>query len=174
MPTINNWTEYEAIEGQIQLKDAYYNYVRLKMTRDTMYFVCLPNTTKTRLVNANIINAKEITDVPLSKKGHECHPKKLISLVNIIYKLFIIQYSAFGIFLKHNSNAVSVKLDNPYIDSPGQTTQFHLLKLLFKLYLRCLIFIRSCNFNLFIAKLVLSRCAFHYAIRYRLYLIARF
>ncbi|HAL82863.1 MAG TPA: hypothetical protein DCO83_12015 [Mucilaginibacter sp.] len=50
MPTIQDWTDYEVVEGQIQLKDAYYNYVRLKMTHDTMYFVCLPNATKTRLV----------------------------------------------------------------------------------------------------------------------------
>ena len=71
MPTIQDWDEYEVITGQIQLKDAYYNYVRLRMTRDTMYFVCVPNTNKTRLVNANIITAKEINDVPISKKGHD-------------------------------------------------------------------------------------------------------
>ena len=30
MPTVNEMTEYETIAGQIQLKDAYYNYVKLK------------------------------------------------------------------------------------------------------------------------------------------------
>jgi hypothetical protein len=39
------------------------------VTQDTMSFICIANSVKTRLVNANLIIAKEISDVPLSKKG---------------------------------------------------------------------------------------------------------
>jgi hypothetical protein len=46
MPTIEDWTEYKDIVGQIQLNDSYYNYVKLKMTKDTLsrFFVTKQNT----------------------------------------------------------------------------------------------------------------------------------
>jgi hypothetical protein len=124
MPTIQDWNEYEVITGQIQLKDAFYNYVRLKMTRDTMYFVCLANTAKTRLVNANIITAKEISDVPISKKGHEPLSKKVNVLSEYNFQAFQYDHSVFGTFLKHNSKPVSFQLNKPFIESPGKPPDF--------------------------------------------------
>jgi hypothetical protein len=120
MPTIQDWADYEVVAGQIQLKDAYYNYVGLKMTRDTMYFVCLPNATKTRLVNANIITAKEIADVPLSKKGQEPASKKANTLSDYNLQAFKYSYSAHGIFQKLNKAPEFVTLDDPFIESPGK------------------------------------------------------
>lgn len=122
MPTIQDWTEYEVIEGQIQLKDAYYNYVRLKMTRDTMYFVCIPNTAKTRLEKANIIIAKEISDVPLTKKGQQPAAKKVNTVLSE-YNLqaFNYTYSAFGEAVNTNNNGfIPTQLHHPYISSPGK------------------------------------------------------
>jgi hypothetical protein len=123
-PTIQDWTDYEVIEGQIQLKDAYYNYVRLKMTRDTMYFVCIPNTVKTRLEKANIITAKEISDVPLSKKGHDAASKKINILSEYNLQAFQYHYTEYGEFLKQNNKAVSYQLNSPYISSPGKPPNF--------------------------------------------------
>lgn len=119
-PTMQDWTEYEVIEGQIQLKDAYYNYVRLKMTRDTMYFVCLPNTVKTRLEKANVIMAKEITDVPLSKKGHDAALKKLTVPGNYSMQAFEYHYDDFGSIVKTVGRRLSSNFDAPYLDSPGK------------------------------------------------------
>ncbi|MDB5008375.1 MAG: hypothetical protein JWQ84_1318 [Mucilaginibacter sp.] len=121
MPTIQDWTEYEVIEGQIQLKDAYYNYVRLKMTRDTMYFVCIPNTAKTRLEKANIITAKEISDVPLTKRGQSPASKKVNTLSEYNLQAFQYNYSAFGNTLQTKNNKfLSTEINNPYISSPGK------------------------------------------------------
>jgi hypothetical protein len=63
-----SWTEYQYINGQIQFKNTCYNYVKVKLTADTIYLACLPNHEKTRLFNQNIINAKVIDEAPLSKK----------------------------------------------------------------------------------------------------------
>lgn len=63
-----SWTEYQFINGQIQFKNACYDYVKVKLTADTIYLVCLPNHEKTRLFNQNIINARVIDDAPVSKK----------------------------------------------------------------------------------------------------------
>ena len=124
MPTIQDWAEYEEIVGQIQLKDAYYNYVRLRMTRDTMYFICLANTAKTSLVNANIITAKGISDVPLSKKGQEPVSKKANTLSEYNLQAFKYQNSLPGISLKRNINGTNLNLTNPFIESPGKPPNF--------------------------------------------------
>ena len=123
MPTVQDWNDYEVIEGQIQLKDAFYNYVRLKMTRDTMFFICIANTTKTRLVKANIITEREISDVPLSKKG-DTASKKINTLSEYNLQAFHYQYSAFSTIVKHNIWSESYELSDPYISSPGKPPNF--------------------------------------------------
>jgi hypothetical protein len=124
MPTISDWTEYEEIVGQIQLKDAYYNYVRLKMTRDTMYFICLQNTDKTRLVTANVITVKEISDVPVSKKGQSPVTKKVNTLSEYNLQAFKYSYAAFSVFLKQNQGILSFQLNKPFVESPGKPPNF--------------------------------------------------
>jgi hypothetical protein len=119
MPTVSDWTEYETIAGQIQLKDAYYNYVKLKMTRDTMYLVCYANTAKTQLVKANIITAKEFSDVPMSKKG-DAVSKKLNTLSEYNLQAFHYQHTVTVSVVKPSYTTLLPDLDNPYINSPGK------------------------------------------------------
>ena len=121
MPTIQDWTEYESVAGQIQLKDAYYNYVKLKMTRDTMYMICLPNTAKTRLVKENVIAAKMINDVPATKKGEAPLAKKISNTLNE-YNIQAFQYThvRFGKLIQQNNCDVHYLLHRPFIDSPGK------------------------------------------------------
>ena len=76
---IQDWTEYEPIGGQVQFRDNSYNYAELKMTRDTMYLLCIPNPERARLVNANIIYAKYVNDIPVSKKSHVPSTKRSIN-----------------------------------------------------------------------------------------------
>lgn len=124
MPTIQDWNDYEVVEGQIQLKDAYYNYVRLKMTRDTMYFICIANETKTRLEHANVIAAKEINDVPLTKKGEAPVSKKINFLSEYNLQVFAYDYTAFGTNIKQIIKPALLQLSSPYIDSPGKPPNF--------------------------------------------------
>jgi hypothetical protein len=124
LPIMQDWGEYQEIVGQIQLKDAFYNYVKLKMTRDTMFFICVPNTAKTRLVSANVVNAKEIADVPVSKKGHDPIAKKVNALSEYNLQAFKYHYIPFGTFLGKNSSALSCTLISPYIESPGKPPNF--------------------------------------------------
>jgi len=124
MPTIQDWAEYEVIQGQIQLKDTYYNYVRLKMTRDTMYFVCIPNNVKTRLAKANVIAAKEFSDVPLTKKGHEAPVKKINSISDYNLQTFTYEYATVETDVKPVKGNVLFAIDKPFIESPGKPPNF--------------------------------------------------
>lgn len=64
LPAINEWNDYKNVNGQIQLKNACYNYVKLKYTKDTLYVKIVPNYAKTKLIESNIINARQINDIP--------------------------------------------------------------------------------------------------------------
>ncbi|RFZ84454.1 hypothetical protein DYU05_02210 [Mucilaginibacter terrenus] len=121
MPEIQDWPDYEKVQGQIQFKDNYYNYLGVKMTRDTMYLVCIANAVKTRLANSNLIVAKDITDVPLSKKGTEApNAKKATGGFEYQPVAFEYNYLAFFETLKEHENPISTSLTDPYIESPGK------------------------------------------------------
>ncbi len=64
LPGINEWSDYKNVSGSIQLKNACYNYVKLKFTKDTLYVMCVPNCEKTKLIDNNVIYAKQINDIP--------------------------------------------------------------------------------------------------------------
>jgi len=117
---IQDWTEYEPISGQVQLSNGCYNYAQLKMTRDTMYLMVIPNYEKTRLINANIIYAKQVSDIPVSKKSHAPVIKKNItenvySYTAILYKAFIVPATIKAV----HSHAFSDIIESS-IDIPGQ------------------------------------------------------
>jgi hypothetical protein len=76
VPGIREWDDFKNVSGQVQLKNACYNYVKLKVTQDTLFIMCVPNYEKTRLIKSNIIYAKQISDIPTDKKGQEASSKK--------------------------------------------------------------------------------------------------
>jgi hypothetical protein len=119
-PGIKDWNDYEHIQGQIQLKDAFYNYVGVKLTRDTMYLVCIANDTKTHLVNANIIVAKNVSDVPVSKKGQETPAKKSATGFECNIPAPQYKFLSFNDVIEPKENSISIGLTNPYIESPGK------------------------------------------------------
>jgi hypothetical protein len=117
----SDWADYEHVQGQIQLKDGFYNYVGVKMTRDTMFLVCIANSVKTKLFNANIIVAKNVSDAPLSKKGQES-PIKKASQVSSEYNNPAVSFTflSFTDLIDRRENPISSKLTHPYIESPGK------------------------------------------------------
>lgn len=70
MPGVQDWKAYLSICGQVQLENGSYNYVKLKMTRDTIFLMCIPNYKTTKLCQQNIIDARSLKDVPFNKKEH--------------------------------------------------------------------------------------------------------
>lgn len=120
MPTIQDWSEYEHITGQIELNDGYYNYVGLKMTRDTMSLLCLPNHVKDLLVKGNLIVAKNLNDVPLSKKGPEPVSKKVDQGYDNVYQVIKCDYRQFAEQINPVVTKEKIHPEHPYIESPGK------------------------------------------------------
>ncbi|BAU52678.1 hypothetical protein [Mucilaginibacter gotjawali] len=70
MPGISDWKTYQNLNGRIQFGNTAYNYIKIRMTRTAIYLVCIPNYATTRLCDKNVINATQIPDIPVPKKGH--------------------------------------------------------------------------------------------------------
>lgn len=124
MPGVSPWVAYEKIRGQIKLKNADYIYVSLKMSRDTMSLLCIPNKGKNhQLANANIILAKNIVDVPLGKKAHNASSKRTLDTQ---YDYQTLQYTltALNIIEDKNYSRGNASLLNPFIKTKGQPPDY--------------------------------------------------
>jgi hypothetical protein len=119
MPTIQDWKEYSYVSGQVQLKSGSYNYVKIKMTRDTIFLMCIPDYRTTKLINQNVIDARKIADIPVNKK--ERVPFGKTSGMSI-YNYHTIQYRFLTPFatLKKNVDNSHSDIVKSYIATPGQ------------------------------------------------------
>lgn len=63
-PYLNNWSDYERVDGEAEVNGMYYTYVKRKVHKDTLYLLCLPNKNKTQLNAARIEYANKVQDVP--------------------------------------------------------------------------------------------------------------
>lgn len=115
-----NWSEYEPISGQVQFKDNSYNYAQLRLTRDTMYLLCVPNTDKSRLINANIIYAKQVSDIPMNKKSHTPVTKKSISENEYTYTTLLTRALIPATPIKTGYDYASPDIIKAALDVPGQ------------------------------------------------------
>ena len=52
LPYQNDWASFERYDGEIELNGTIYKYVKRKLSKDTLYLMCIPNATKMRLETA--------------------------------------------------------------------------------------------------------------------------
>jgi len=116
---IQNWNYFEKINGQIRFKNTCYNYVKLKLSRDTIYLMCIPNYEETRLFNQNIINASHIADIPVNKKDHVPFGKT-IDLGKYNYTTLLLKFSAPVITFQINNAILCPNPTHYHIDTPHQ------------------------------------------------------
>jgi len=78
MPYSPNQTKYERWDGEIEVNGIHYNYVKRKISSDTLYLYCLPNNDKTELYKAKNDYAGSINDVddPSSNKKQSAPSEK--------------------------------------------------------------------------------------------------
>jgi hypothetical protein len=70
IPGVPDSQPYQSLAGQVQFRDANYNFVKMKMTGHAIYLMCVPNYSTTHYNMQNIICAKQIADIPVPKKDH--------------------------------------------------------------------------------------------------------
>lgn len=81
LPYNTDWKEYERYNGEIVVEGVHYNYVKRKISSDTMYLLCMPNHDKTLLYNTKQDIAREISDIPSgNQRSSESALKKMTPL----------------------------------------------------------------------------------------------
>jgi len=119
-----SWDDFKPVSGQLKVKDNCYNYAALKMTRDTLYLMVIPNHDKAHIINAKNTYARQVNGTPLNKKNHEQTAKKANTLSE--YNLLALQdkYSRYGTFLSQINKPVLLNLDRPFVESPVKPPTF--------------------------------------------------
>jgi hypothetical protein len=120
LPTLQDWTEFEQVSGQVQFKNNKYNYAEIRMTRDTLYLLVIPNHDRTKLVNANIIYAKQISDIPSSKNARNSSVKKSISESEYLYVTLNCRPATPLEFAKGYRSYAFLNIISPSLDVPGK------------------------------------------------------
>src|SRR6202000_2412865 len=67
---IAEWKDFENITGQIEFENISYNYVKMKLTRNAIYLMCVPNYKTTHVQGQNVICAKDLKSNPVEPKNH--------------------------------------------------------------------------------------------------------
>lgn len=65
LPYQTDWIEYEPYYGQVNLDGKYYQYVKRKLSNDTLYLLCIPHHVKTKIHEAKTDYFKSIAEQPL-------------------------------------------------------------------------------------------------------------
>lgn len=91
MPSISSWGGYINLRGCVQFANTAYNYVKIKITKNAIYLVCIPNYVTTHLWNRNVIDARQIPDIPVPKKDHV--PAGKITLTNFNHQTISYRFS---------------------------------------------------------------------------------
>jgi hypothetical protein len=119
MPAITDWKNYENIKGCIQFDNVTYNYVKMKITRTTLYLMCVPDYKTTQITAHNVINAKQSKGVPVPKKQHVPFGKAtLLGNFSVAFTQF--SFSSFAKTLRLNPLQSSPGLLSLYHDIPRQ------------------------------------------------------
>ena len=78
LPYMQDMAAYERVDGNVEVDGIHYNYVKRKISGDTLYILCQPNYTKTKLVNEKIELVGGVNDLPVNKQLPAPSVKKLI------------------------------------------------------------------------------------------------
>lgn len=77
LPYATDQSDYERMDGEVEFNGVFYNYVKRKISKDTLYILCLPNKTKTKIVSAGTQLVKRITDIPSNKNNKDSSKKMM-------------------------------------------------------------------------------------------------
>ena len=118
MPGFADWKNYQNLNGRVQFENSAYNYVKIKITKNAIYLVCIPNYPTTHLSDQNIIDARQIPDIPVPKKEHVPFGKINLAAYNcqtIYYKFSVPIIETSKTITNHHSFIL-----NSCISGPGQ------------------------------------------------------
>lgn len=86
LPYFTSSGDYERIDGEIELEGVHYNYVKRKVSNDTLYLLCLPNEHKTKLYGSLMRFTEQSMDLPGNKDAKNTTLKKINILSDCLFE----------------------------------------------------------------------------------------
>lgn len=120
LPYSANWKNYERYDGEIEYNGTHYNYVKRKLSNDTLYVLCIQNQKKNELYSAKNSFTKQITDIPSGKKSNEPTAKKSSSLSEYNNQITQYNFDINAIFIKQQGIFISPLIISLFTGIPGQ------------------------------------------------------
>ena len=119
LPSIHDWSTFENISGHITFGKSTYNYVKMRMTRNALHLMCIPNYETTRFADSNVLDAKGIKDIPVPQKEHVPFGKMVLQ-DNV--SLSFVQFKFYCPVMPLPENVVQPvqSLINSHLDIPEQ------------------------------------------------------
>ncbi len=88
LPYAANWPDYQRFDGEADINGIHYNYVKRKMSNDTLYLLCIPNHEKTKLAAAKNDYFNAVNEV-----SNPAQEKKSPTPFNTVQKAFGSEYN---------------------------------------------------------------------------------
>jgi len=85
--------DYEEVYGETDFNGEHYQYVKRKVSANTLYLLCLPNKGKTSIVKVKNEFTKAVNDIPGNKEGSQ----QKSGLVKLLTTEFRVNENAFDI-----------------------------------------------------------------------------
>lgn len=79
LPYTTDWQDYERYDGEIEIGGIHYNYVKRKLSGDTLYLLCLPNADKMQIHMVKNEYTKAVNDLPAGNDSQNKLVKKASS-----------------------------------------------------------------------------------------------
>ncbi len=84
LPYQTSWAQYERYDGEINLNGILYKYVERKVSNDTLYLKCLPNTKKMHLETAKDDYFKNTNDIAQNNDSQKSGKSKTVAFKKVI------------------------------------------------------------------------------------------
>jgi hypothetical protein len=85
--------DYEEVYGETDFNGLHYQYVKRKVSDNTLYLLCLPNKDKTSIVKVKNEFTKAVNDIPGNKEGSQ----QKSGLIKLLTTEFRVNETAFDI-----------------------------------------------------------------------------
>src|SRR6187401_3530144 len=112
--------DYEEVYGETDFNGEHYQYVKRKVSANTLYLLCLPNKEKTSIVKVKNEFTKAVNDIPGNKQGSQ-EKSSLIKLLTAEFKInettFDLNNYSIGSLSFVNQNAYAKNLFTPLTDT---------------------------------------------------------
>lgn len=120
LPYITDWSEYERYDGQVEFNGEHYNYVKRKVSQDTLYLLCLPNKLKTKLNKDRTDYAVKANDTPGGNEKGNTLLKKNIQSSEFCPTFSLYNFSIGELNTSQQFPCVTTQTENTFIELTGQ------------------------------------------------------